>query len=75
MAGKSEKDLYNCINDETGHQMGTIHPNLENLTNNPQGYQFGSLENGTTNSQDELQLNQQDMQNIVNSKEFKLKRD
>jgi hypothetical protein len=63
-------DVGNVINDETGHQLGGTH-DYDNIPE-PAGYKYGKLEQSTMDSNGKLQLSQQDVQNHVNSREFKL---
>lgn len=60
--------IGNTIQDEAGHLLGTVHPG----GNVPPNYVFGSLESGNTDTNSELILNQQDLQNCVNSCEFQM---
>lgn len=68
----------NTIADETGHVMGTKHPEREKGESRKDYIKrreanYGDLERGNKDASGGLELSDKDLQNIVSSNEFKLK--
>jgi len=77
LVGDEADNKNNAIVDETGHVMGTTHPErMEGESrkdfNDRRESDFGLLERGKESVTGELQLSPKDLQNIVESDEFEL---